>query len=86
MWSGSRSTRAARGIAGNPLEWSDQEPNDDIHHPQDIGVLFPDELAAGVTITRDFSGDPGQAPRDTADVYEFQILQDRPYTFTLSAR
>ena len=52
--------------------------------PQDLGVLFPNELAAGVTITRDFSQDPGQAPQDTADVYQFQVLLDRAYTFTLS--
>ncbi len=64
----------ARGTGGNPLEWSDQEPNDTIQDPQDLGVLFPDDLAAGVTITRDFLQDPSQAPQDTADVYEFQIL------------
>ena len=75
-----------RGDGGNPLEWSDQEPNDQAGDPQDLGILFPDELAAGVTISRDFSQDPVQAPKDTADVYEFQILQDRPYTFTLSGR
>src|SRR5262249_49666162 len=42
---------APRGDGWNPLEWSDQEPNDTIDHPQDLGVLFPDELAAGVTLT-----------------------------------
>ena len=73
-----------RGDEGNPLERSDQEPNDDLHHPQDLGVLFSNELAAGVTITRDFSQDPVQAPQDTADVYQFQVLLDRPYTITLS--
>jgi len=74
----------ARGTGGNPLEWSDQESNDDIHDPQDLGVLFPDELAAGVTITRDFRQDPSEAPQDTADVYKFQILLDGTYSFTLS--
>ena len=74
----------ARGTDGNPLEWTDQEPNDDIQDPQNLGVLFPDELAAGVTITRDFSQDPSQAPQDTADVYKFQILLDGYYSFTLS--
>ncbi len=74
----------ARGTDGNPLEWSDQEPNDSIDDPQNLGILFPDELAAGVTITRDFSQDPSQAPQDTADVYEFQILLDGSYSFTLS--
>jgi hypothetical protein len=80
---------APRGTGGNPLEWTDQEPNDDIDHPQDLGVLFPNELAnkldTGVTITRNFSQDPSQAPGDTADYYEFQVLLDRTYTFSLSA-
>jgi hypothetical protein len=75
---------APRGDGGNPLEWSDQEPNDTIDHPQDLGVLFPDELAAGVTLARDFSQDPATAPQDTADVYEFQVLLDRVYAFTLA--
>jgi hypothetical protein len=74
-----------RGSAGNPLAWIDQEPNNDIQHPQDLGVLFPNELTSvsGVTITRNSSQDPGQAPQDTADVYQFQVLLDRYYTFTL---
>ncbi len=74
----------SRGIGGNPLDWSDQETNDAIQDPQDLGVLFPDELAAGVTITRDFLQDPTSAPRDTADVYEFQTIQDGSYLFSLS--
>ena len=73
-----------RGDAGDPLSRTDQEPNDDLQHPQDLGVLFPNELATGVTITRDFSQDPSQAPRDTADVYEFQIIEGGFYTFTLT--
>ena len=51
-----------RGDGGNPLEWSDQASNDQTSDPQDLGILFPDELAAGVTISR-FSQDP----QDTAD-------------------
>ena len=73
-----------RGDGGNPLEWSDQEPNDSSSDPQDLGVLFPNELAAGVTITRDFSQDPADAPQDTADVYEFQVLLNRSYSFGLT--
>ncbi len=72
-----------RGDGGNPLEWSDQEPNNYISDPQDIGVLFPNELAAGVTISRDPSQDPAQAPQDWADVYQFQVLLDRVYAVTL---
>ncbi len=32
----------ARGTAGNPLEWNDQEPNDNINDPQDLGVPLPE--------------------------------------------
>ena len=69
-----------RGDGGNPLEWSDQASNDQAGDPQDLGILFPDELAAGVTISRDFSQDP----QDTADVYQFQVLLNQTYIFTLS--
>ena len=75
-----------RGVGGNPLAWSDQEPNNDTQNPQDLGVLFPRELATGVTISRTCPPDPSQAPQDTADVYRFQILQDKIYTFTLWRR
>jgi methionine-rich copper-binding protein CopC len=68
-----------RGDGGNPLEWTDQEPNNYISDPQDIGVLFPNELAAGVTISRD----PSQDLQDWADVYQFQVLLDRVYAVTL---
>ena len=36
---------APRGDGGNPLQWTDQEPNDSLGQAQDIGVLFPNELA-----------------------------------------
>jgi hypothetical protein len=75
---------APRGDGGNPRTWIDQEPNDGVGQAQDIGVLFPNDLAAGVTITRNFSGDPAAAPHDTADFYQFQLLLDKPYTFALT--
>jgi hypothetical protein len=76
----------ARGSNGNPLQWLDQEPNDDPAHPQVIGVLFPHELAgqSQVTITRDFSQNPSAAPADTADYYEIQVLQNCQYQFVLN--
>jgi hypothetical protein len=77
-------TGAPRGTAGDPLRRTDQEPNDDIHRPQDLGTLFPHELKAGVTVVRDFRGDPSQAPSDTADVYRFQLVQHQTYSFLLS--
>ena len=41
-----------RGSAGHPLAWQAALPNGGLDQPQDLGVLFPDELQAGVTITR----------------------------------
>jgi hypothetical protein len=84
-----------RGINGDPLHWADQEPNDSLTQPQNLGVLFPKELAHvtvlpdgstqnGVTVTRDFSQNPLAAPQDTADFYQFQVLQDQTYIFTLN--
>jgi hypothetical protein len=51
---------------------------------QDLGTLFPHELQAGVTLTRDAGQDPGQAPSDTSESYRFHVLQDETYTFNLS--
>jgi methionine-rich copper-binding protein CopC len=51
--------------------------------PQDIGVLFPDELQAGVDILRypESSTDPGAgAPQDE---YVIQVLQFQYYSFQL---
>lgn len=90
---------SAVGVNGDPLQRADQEPNNDADHPQDLGVLFPQELAHvtviqngtqqidqnGVTVTRDFTADPASAPADTADFYRFQVLQDQNYVLTLNA-
>ena len=35
----------------SPLLWADQEPNGDFAQPQDLGVLFPHDLQAGVSLT-----------------------------------
>jgi hypothetical protein len=74
----------ARGTAGDPLLWSDQEPNDTVAAPQDLGVLFPHELQAGVTVARDFTAAPASAPADTADYYRFAVLQGETYVFILN--
>jgi methionine-rich copper-binding protein CopC len=50
--------------------------------PQDLGVLFPRELQAGVTVTRGPESDAG--PGTTEDDYVIQILQNQQYFFTLS--
>jgi hypothetical protein len=72
------------GSPGNPRLWLDQEPNDALAQAQDLGLLFPQELQDGVTITRDFTTTPASAPADTADYYEFEVLQSRGYFFTLT--
>ena len=54
------------------------EPNDVT--PQNLGILFPDELQSGVTIVR--AADPTRA--DSTDSYTFQVLQDQSYFFFLS--
>jgi hypothetical protein len=75
---------APRGTPGNPIRWSDHEPNDTPAQAQDLGTLFPAELSQEVRIVRDFTATPGQAPADSADYFQFAVLQRKEYTFTLS--
>jgi hypothetical protein len=79
-------------FAGNPLVGDDatgdfsaaitvdqgNSANDEGNRPQEIGVLFPHELRAGVVISRDAAD---QA--DSAD-YRIQLLQDQTYFFFLT--
>ncbi len=74
----------ARGSDGNPLRWLTQEPNDDAGHAQDLGILFPHELQAGVIVVRDFTAAPGEPPADGADYYRFEVLQFQSYFFNLT--
>jgi hypothetical protein len=69
-----------RGTPGNPTTWLDQEPNDDLQHPQQIGTLFPMELENTVTISRPVE----QNTTDSADYFEINVLQTQDYLFTLS--
>jgi hypothetical protein len=64
--------------------WHDQEPNDTAAQPQNLGVLFPSELQTGTALVRDFTSNPSAAPSDTADYYQFTVLQSRLYSFNLS--
>jgi hypothetical protein len=76
---------APRGVNGNPHTWADRESNNTPPNAQSLGVLFPHELEGeGVVITRDFTGDPVGAPADTADYFEFTVLQAQNYLFTLA--
>jgi hypothetical protein len=67
-----------------PREWSLTltDPNDSASAPTDLGVLFPDELATTVTVTRDFQG-ATPAPSDEADYYRFTLLEDTTVALTL---
>jgi hypothetical protein len=48
--------------------------DDSFAAPTDLGILFPAELAHGITVTRDFTG--AAAPlSDTADYYRFTLTQ-----------
>lgn len=75
---------AQRGTNGDPLVWTDQESNDSLEEPQNLGVLFPLELEAGVTIQRDFSQTPVTGDPDTRDYFRFQVLQAQYYRFGLT--
>jgi hypothetical protein len=66
-----------RGTGGNPLLWTEQEPNDSAAAPQDLGVLFESELQAGVTIQ-------GSLTATDVDYFQIQVLQDGVYHFTLT--
>lgn len=71
-----------RGSNGKPRDWLDKEPNDDPSHPQDLGVLFPMELQAGVVLER---GSSATGASDTADYYQFKILQNALFSFGLNS-
>ncbi len=76
-------TFTVNGPSAPPLVWTDQEPNDDVLSPQDLGLFFAQELHAGVTAVRDFTGATSAAPADSADYYRFEVLQNRTYVFLL---
>jgi hypothetical protein len=73
----------ARDVDGNPLQWNTQGSHDSIQNPQDLGILFPSDLASKVTISRNSQTD-SEGAQDTTDVYKFQVLQSRKYTITLA--
>ena len=72
------------GGSGGANTWIDVEPNNSLGTAQNLGTLFPaSQLQAGITITRDFSGNPGVVVSDTGDYYQFTVTQARQYSFTL---
>jgi hypothetical protein len=72
-----------RGTGGNPLQYVSQGSNDNPSHPQDLGPLFPDEVAQGVTITQDPQSHP-VSPASDAQYYRIQLLQTQQYNFVVT--
>lgn len=72
---------ADAGTDGNPRTWTHATETDPATEPQQLGILFPHELQAGVDIVR--NRDSKQA-RDTSDAYQFSVIQEQSYSFSLS--
>lgn len=64
-----------------PTQRSNEPGNESLETAQNLGVLFPHELQAGVTVTRDAATNADQ-PADTADYFQFEILQTQSYFLT----
>ena len=73
-----------RGISGNMTDGYTVLSQAGDGAPQDLGVLFPDELQAGVTIIRGPESGTSLANPSTTDQYEIQLLQQQSYAFQLS--
>jgi hypothetical protein len=71
----------ARGDDGSPLQWTSAKRNDEFAEAQSIGVLFPHEIEAGVTFVRRAED---QHKKDEADYFRFEVLQARPYHFSVT--
>ena len=74
---------SVRGHNGDPLTWITTDANDSVDAPQNLGVLFPHELQATVQIVRDAATSASLTP-DTADAYQFEVLQTQTYFITLT--
>lgn len=72
----------ARGVNADPLQRSVEGTSDDLTNPQDLSVLFPHELQAVVSVTRDPANHTTAA--DTANFLRFEVLQHQHYVFVLN--
>src|SRR5262249_61525706 len=72
----------ARATSGNPLTWNYVASAAAPVHEQSLGVLFPDELQAGVNVIRQPLA--GATRPAQADAYDFEVLQEQQYLFLLS--
>ena len=75
-----------RGLAGELASGFTVTPRSVGDQPLDLGVLFPHELQAGITVARDASWDQGQELPRVEDQYRFQVLQQQTYGFSLAGR
>ena len=73
----------ARGSDGDVTTWLNQPANDSAAQPQDLGVLFPHELQAGVHFVRDAASAAASA-NDDGDFFRFELLQNQNYFFSLT--
>ncbi len=68
-----------RGSESDPLTWMNTEPNETPEVCQELGVLFPREIEAGISIIRTANPDA----QDLGDYFRFEILQAQTYGFFL---
>ena len=66
-----------RGTATTPLAFLATETTGRDAAAQELGVLFPHEFQAGVTVTRS----PSAPATDTEDSFRFEVLQAQTYVF-----
>jgi hypothetical protein len=72
-----------RGISGDMADGYTIVSQVGQTNPQPIGILFPDELQAGVTIRRGPESTTSPTAYSLQDEYVIQILQSQVYSFTL---
>jgi hypothetical protein len=73
-----------RGTGLNRQKWYDQEPNNTFNTAQVIGALYPNELSVGPYRVH-FIRPVKATATDTADYYQFQVLEDGTYSFGFSS-
>jgi hypothetical protein len=73
------------GISGNMTDGYTVAARAGQAGPQNLGVLFPDELEAGVTIVRSPQSGASLASSTTEDTYRIQLLQSQNYSFNVSS-
>lgn len=75
----------AAGTAGDATVWTHSSDTDSAPAVQPLGVLFPQEVVAGVEIVRT-AGTGSNRNNDDSDSYSFEVLKTGRYTLTLSGQ